>query len=79
MRALLGRLDQLGLELVPRYLEVDADGRETFGYVEGDVPDELDSSFNDATLAAAALLIRRFHDATTGSPLAQGREVVCHG
>lgn len=79
VRALLGRLEQLGLELVPRYLGVDAEGRETFSYVEGEVPDELDSTFDDATLAAAALLIRRFHDATTGSPLTQGREVVCHG
>ena len=79
MRALLGRLEKLDLELAPRYLGIDPEGRETFAYVEGEVPDELDSTFDDATLAAAALLIRRFHDATTGSPLTEGREVVCHG
>lgn len=74
--ALLGRLERLSLELAPRYLGIEAEGRETFGYVEGEVPDELDSTF-DATPAAAALLIRRFHDATTGSPLTQGRETFC--
>lgn len=47
--------------------------------VEGNVPDELDASFSDATLAVAARLVRRFHDATAGSPLADACEVVCHG
>lgn len=79
VRALLGRLEQLGLELAPRYLGSDPEGRETFAYVEGEVPDELDSTFDDATLAAAALLIRRFHDATAGFLVTQGCEVVCHG
>src|SRR5437868_8010810 len=50
-----------------------------FGFLEGDVPDELDAGYSDATLVAAARLIRRFHDATAGSPLAEGCEVVCHG
>jgi aminoglycoside phosphotransferase (APT) family kinase protein len=79
VRALLGRLEQLGLEFAPRYLGIDAEGRESFGYVEGEVPDELDSTLKDSTLMAAALLIRRFHDATAGSAITQGREVVCHG
>jgi Ser/Thr protein kinase RdoA (MazF antagonist) len=79
VRALLGRLEQLGLELTARYLGVDEQGRETFSYLEGEVPDELDAGFSDATLAAAARLIRHFHDATAGTPLAEGREVVCHG
>jgi Ser/Thr protein kinase RdoA (MazF antagonist) len=79
VRVLLGRLEQLGLELAPRYLGSDAEGRETFGYVAGEVPEDLDSTFDDATLVAAALLIRRFHDATAGSAITQGHEVVCHG
>ncbi|MFL5980244.1 MAG: phosphotransferase [Gaiellaceae bacterium] len=79
VRALLGRLDQLGFELAPRYLGVDAEGREMFSYLEGKVPDELDADLSDTTLAVAARLIRRFHDATAGSPLAESGEVVCHG
>jgi len=79
VRALLRRLDRLGLDPVPRYLGVDEQGRETFSYLEGEVPRELDATFGDETLAEAAALLRRFHDATAGSALAAGFEVVCHG
>jgi Ser/Thr protein kinase RdoA (MazF antagonist) len=79
VRRLLGRLEELGLELAPRYRGIDEQGREMFSFLEGDVPDELDAGYSDATLVAAARLIRRFHDATAGSPLAVGCEVVCHG
>jgi Ser/Thr protein kinase RdoA (MazF antagonist) len=78
VRALLAHLASLQLELAPRYLGTDEQGRETFTYLAGEVPDELDASFTDATLIAAARLIRRFHDATTGTELASGQEVVCH-
>ena len=79
VRALLDRLEELGLELAPSYRGIDEQGREIFSYLDGDVPDELDASFSDPTLVAAARLIRRFHDATAGSPLADACEVVCHG
>jgi hypothetical protein len=79
VRALLGCLEELGLELAARYLGIDEQGREMFSFLDGDVPDELDANFSDATLVAAARLIRRFHDATAGSPLAGACEVICHG
>lgn len=79
VRALLGRLEQLGLDLAPRYHGPDDAGRETFSYLAGNVPGELDAHFGDETLVAAAELIRRFHDATADWPLTAGREVVCHG
>lgn len=79
VRELLGRLEELGLELAPRYRGVDEQGREMFSFLEGEVPEELDAGYSDATLVAAARLIRRFHDATADSPLAEGCEVVCHG
>ena len=78
VRTLLARLETQGLAIAPRYLGGDELGRETFSYLDGAVPDELDAGFDDATLAAAARLIRAFHDATAGSPLAAGHEVVCH-
>ena len=36
-------------------------------------------SLPDETLAAAAWLIRRFHDATAGTRISHGHETVCHG
>ena len=79
VRALLDRLEHLGLEVAPSYRGIDEQGREIFSYLDGDVPDELDASLSDPTLVAAARLIRCFHDATAGSPLAGTCEVVCHG
>ena len=36
-----GRFEELGLELAPRYLGVDDQGREMFSYLDGEVPEEL--------------------------------------
>ena len=79
VRSLLGLLEQTGIEIAPRYLGVDDQRREMFSYLDGEVPDELDAGFDDATLTAVARVIRRFHDATAGTPLAGEGEVVCHG
>lgn len=79
VRPLLAHLAEREPGLAPRYLGTDTQGRETFSFLAGAVPDELDAGYDDATLAAAGMLIRRFHDATAGSPLAGTREVVCHG
>jgi len=78
VRAFLAELEQLGLDIAPRHLGSDEQGRETFSYLEGVVPDELDAEFSVEILVSAARLIRRFHDATAGSTLAAGCEVVCH-
>jgi hypothetical protein len=79
VRALLTHLLVVGFESAPRALGDDELGREVFTFLEGEVPADLDASFSDETLAAAARLIRRFHDATAGSSLAGPEEVVCHG
>jgi aminoglycoside phosphotransferase (APT) family kinase protein len=47
-------------------------------FLPGQVPDEL-GHFSRVQLVAAARLLRSFHDATAGSPLAGSSEVVCHG
>jgi hypothetical protein len=78
VRILFAELAECGFDAAPRYLGRDEQGREMFAYVEGDVPDDLDPDFSDETLIAAARLIRRYHDATAGSTLAKGGEVVCH-
>jgi tRNA A-37 threonylcarbamoyl transferase component Bud32 len=76
---LLAALEQAGFDRAPRYLGVDDSGRDILEFIEGFVPPELDAGYPDSVLAAAATLIRRFHDATAASSLAGGAEVVCHG
>ncbi len=74
---LLRHLDAAGFEAAPRLLGVDEQGREVLSFIHGWVPPNLDH-FADENLAAAARLLRRLHDATAGSELAAGHEVICH-
>lgn len=75
----LCHLETVRFHGAPRALGFDADGREILSYIEGEVPDGSAARFSDARLYTAAALIRRFHDATAGTALADGGEVVCHG
>jgi len=76
--ALLAHLRERGFEAAPRYHGRDEQGRETFSFLVGDVPPDLDPAIPDGVLVAAARLIRRFHDATAGTEIAAPGEVVCH-
>ena len=78
VRMLLDQLHERGFDGAPRSLGPDEQGRQIFTYLPGHVPPDLDPSIPDSTLAAAAVLIRRFHDATAGTEIAGGDEVVCH-
>jgi len=75
---LLRQLEARGVEGVPRFLGIDASGREMLTFLPGHVPDEL-GSFSDAQLAAAARLLRRLHDAASEGDSKGDRETVCHG
>ena len=81
VHALLEHLERQGWEGAPRFLGVDAQGREVLSFLEGHVawargqPAEVAS---DGSLAAVARLVRQLHDLTAGTPLAGGAEVVCH-
>jgi len=76
---LLRYLEAVGFEGAPRLLGVDERGREILTFVEGEVPhDHGEYSPADARLANVASMIRRFHDATAGSVLAAGAEIVAH-
>jgi aminoglycoside phosphotransferase (APT) family kinase protein len=76
---LLRHLEAIGFEGALRLLGVDGRGREILTFVEGEVPHDYGSySPSHALLTNAAAMIRRFHDATAGSPLAAGREIVAH-
>jgi len=79
---LLDRLEAVGFDGAPRALGCDERGRDILSWIDGIVPDEL-SFHDDATLAAAARLIRRYHDATACFVVAEGAgrtgsEIVCH-
>jgi Phosphotransferase enzyme family len=75
---LLLHLESVGFDASPRFLGIDERGRETLSYREGVVPDNLRPDYSDEVLRAAAVLIRRYHDAVAGCELAAGSEVVCH-
>jgi len=76
---LLRHLEGVGFEGAPRFLGLDAEGRETLTFLPGHVPYDT-GGFTDAQLAAAARLLRRYHDATAGfAPVGEaGAEVMCH-
>lgn len=75
---LLRHLEERGLEGVPRFLGVDAKGREIISFIPGDVPNEL-GNFTEVQLAAAARLLRNLHDSAADCDLKGDRETVCHG
>ena len=76
---LLAHLEARGFDRVPRFLELDQQGREVLTFVAGNVPSDL-GYFSDDQLCGAARLLRRFHDATADFPAvsAQAAEVICH-
>jgi Ser/Thr protein kinase RdoA (MazF antagonist) len=75
---LLRHLESRRFGGAPRFLGLDASGRETLSFLPGHVPSEL-GAFSDRQLAAAARLLRALHDATLDSELRGDSEVVCHG
>ncbi|BAZ13882.1 hypothetical protein NIES4071_57220 [Calothrix sp. NIES-4071] len=70
-------LENINFDASPRFLGIDEQGREIITFIEGHVPSNLEYYSNEQ-LVAAALIIRRFHDATQGCELALNEEVICH-
>ncbi|MEV6109582.1 phosphotransferase [Streptomyces sp. NPDC051940] len=75
---LLRLLERRGFRAAPRFLGVDAEGREILSYVEGRAQWEPRPALSDDSVARVAELVRGFHDLTAGSALAGGSPVVCH-
>jgi phosphotransferase family enzyme len=81
---LLRHFEAVAFDGAPRFLGIDEQGREILTYIYGDVfvgPAEVGDPvhiLSDRQVASAGRLIRRFHDATAGTPLAGAAEVVCH-
>ena len=75
---LLVFLQDQGVPFAPRFLGMDSQGREILSYLEGESWPESGSGLSDEQLVQAAKAIRRYHDATAGSRLSQGQEIVAH-
>lgn len=77
--ALFAHLAAKGFAGAPRFLGHDEQGREILTFMPGDVFYDKDD-FSDTQLAAAARLLRAYHDATSDFPpvIAAGAEVMCH-
>jgi aminoglycoside phosphotransferase len=76
---LLRDLEEIGFNASPRLLGIDDSDREILTFVEGDVPTDCGTLvWEDAQLRAAALLLRKYHDATVRSALRGEAEVICH-
>jgi len=74
-------LERAGWDGAPRFLGLDEKCREILSFVDGRAawrPHLRAQVGADASLAAAAELMRRFHDVTAGTMLAGDCEVVCH-
>ena len=78
VHGLLGHLEQVGFAGAPRFLGIDGQGREILTYFEGEVLVGSPVRMSDERIISASRLIRRFHDATAGTALAQGQEIVAH-
>jgi hypothetical protein len=92
VHALLLHLESVGFPYAPRFLGIDADGREVLSYIEGDSgADGWAPVVDDAGTVAMARLLRDYHDTVAGfdpphgagwsthpGPVGEG-EIVCHG
>jgi hypothetical protein len=74
----LRHLERAGFDGAPRFLGVDGQGREMLTYFEGEVLVGTPVRLSDTRIVSAARLVRRFHDATAGTALAAGQEIVAH-
>jgi hypothetical protein len=79
IHALLRHLEAVGFDGAPRLLGIDEHGREVLTYIDGETIDNSPARLSDARLVSAGHLIRRFHDATADTALAEPHEIVAHG
>jgi hypothetical protein len=78
VHGLLAHLERCGFDGAPRFLGVDARGREILSYIEGSTVPHNGFALAGEAVAAGARLVRRVHDLTAGTEFAAGSEVACH-
>jgi hypothetical protein len=75
--AVLKLLEEKGFGHAPRFLGIDEEGREILTFMEGEVH-HGEMNWTDDQLIKVVQMLKDFHDATAGSELTEGSEVVCH-
>jgi len=75
---LLTYFERCGFDGAPRFLGIDARGREILSFIEGFAPPHNGFELSEEAVRAGAWLIRRVHDLTEGTEFAAGSEVACH-
>jgi hypothetical protein len=78
VHGLLAHLKCCGFEGAPRFLGVDAGGREILSFIEGATLPHNGFRLSCEAVAAGARLVRRVHELTAGTEFAAGSEVACH-
>src|SRR5262249_44347888 len=78
VRGLLAHLERSGFEGAPRFLGVDARGREVLSYIGGSTLPHNGFRLPPEAVAAAARLVRTVHALTAGTEFAAGSDVACH-
>ena len=71
-------LQDQGFPFAPHFLGLDEQDRDILSYLEGETWPDSGSGLSDDLLEEAARAIRCYHDATAGSRLSQGHEIVAH-
>ena len=71
-------MEDQGFPFAPRFFGRDEQGRDILSYLEGETWSDSGSGLSDELLEQAAKASRRSHDATAGSRLSQGHEIVAH-
>ncbi len=75
---LLAYFEDCGFDGAPRFLGIDARGREILSFIEGFAPPHNGFELTEEGAQAGARLVRRVHDLTAGTEFAAGSEVACH-
>ena len=75
---LLAYFEDRGFDGAPRFLGIDAQGREILSFIEGFAPPHNGFELTEKAVRAGARLVRRVHDLTAGTEFATGSEVACH-
>jgi len=75
---LLAYFEDCGFDGAPRFLGIDARGREILSFIEGFAPPHNGFELTEEGVRAGARLLRQVHDLTAGTEFAAGSEVACH-
>jgi Phosphotransferase enzyme family len=75
---LLLHFENCGFDGAPRFLGIDARGREILSFIDGFAPPHNGFRLGEEGLRAGARLVRQVHDLTEGTEFSAGSEVACH-